>query len=217
MILRGMQSLLGRLYDVETRFDVYDFLITDRSLLRHWEDERAPLPVDESLLLAESADGAAVALYIDAEVLGRLERADPFGELNDTNLADYCTALEGVSHFLYCTWRLHADAPVSLLELETQAEVDKYWTSVFLIASQQGGGYPWRVFERLFGTVGYAAGLEGEQLQRYRTANRCAAQYCRRLERRFLRRGGARIEALLRELRRFYRMGAAAKLRHAVA
>ena len=30
MVLRGLQSLLGRLYDVELRYDVYDFLVTDR-------------------------------------------------------------------------------------------------------------------------------------------------------------------------------------------
>jgi hypothetical protein len=37
------------------------------------------------------------------------------------------------------------------------------------------------------------------------------------LERRFVQRGEARIEALLRELRKFYRLGATAKLRHALA
>jgi hypothetical protein len=49
------------------------------------------------------------------------------------------------------------------------------------------------------------------------TAHRHAARYCRRLERRFVRRGALRIEALVRELRRFYRLGGAGKLRHAMA
>jgi len=30
MVLRGLQSLLERLYDVELQYDVYDFLVTDR-------------------------------------------------------------------------------------------------------------------------------------------------------------------------------------------
>jgi len=30
MVLRGLQSLLGRLYDVELGYDVYDFLVTGR-------------------------------------------------------------------------------------------------------------------------------------------------------------------------------------------
>ncbi len=100
-------------------------------------NERRPL--DEELLLAESADGAGVALYLDPEVLRRLEAADPHRALTEGNLADYCTALEGVSHFVYSTWGLERDMPVSLLELETQAEVDKYAITVFLLAGQQAG------------------------------------------------------------------------------
>jgi hypothetical protein len=217
MVLRSLQSLLGRLYDVDLGYDVYDFLVTDRRSLAGVtpaNDQRSP---DEELLLAETADGAGVALYIDPRVLRRLEQADPLGELTEDNLADYCTALEGVSHFVYSTWRLDRDAPISLLELETQAEVDKYAATVFLVADQQGGSYPAQVHARLFDRVNFDSRLEPEQYDRYRTAHRCAANYCRRLERQFVSRGKARTEALVRELRKFYRLGSAAKLRYALA
>jgi hypothetical protein len=217
MVLRGLQTLLGRLYDVSLDYDVYDFLVTDRRAL----GGHAPVPgaraPEEELLLAETADGAGVALYIDAALLRRLERADPLGELTEDNLADYCTALEGVSHFLYTTWRLDRDAPVSLLELETQAEVDKYAATVFLVASQQGGSYPTQVHTRLFDRVAFDSQLEPDEYDRYRTAHQCAARYCRALERRFVSRGETRVEALVRELRKFYRLGSTAKLRHALA
>jgi hypothetical protein len=212
-----MQSLLGRLYDVDLQYDVDDFLVTDRSALHGISRDNESRTLDEELLLAETPDGARVALYLDAALLARLDSADPLGALTDSNLADYCTALEGVSHFVYTTWRLGRDAPVSLLELETQAEVDKYATTVFLLAHQQGGGYPSQVHSRLFDRVSFDQRLEPEQYHRYRTAHRCAARYCRKLERRFVQRGEARIEALLRELRAFYRLGSAAKLRHALA
>ncbi len=212
-----MQSLLGRLYDVDVRHDVADFLITDRRALRHITPENDTRALDEELLVAETADGAGVALYLDPGLLQRLESADPLGALSESNIADYCTALEGVSHFLYTAWRLDGDASVSLLELETQAEVDKYAATVFLLAHQQGGAYPVQVHPRLFDHVSFDARLEPEQYDRYRTAHRCAARYCRGLERRFVQRGEARIEALLRELRKFYRLGSTAKLRHALA
>ena len=217
MVLHGLQSLLGRLYDVELNYDVYDYLVTDRRALRGLapaDDARAG---EEELLLAETADGAGVALYLDPGLLRRLEGADPVGALTENNLADYCTALEGVSHFVYTTWRLDRDLPVSLLELETQAEVDKYAVTVFLLADQQGGGYPAQVHPRLFDRVSFDARLEPDQYHRYRTAHRCAAQYCRRLERRFVTRGEPRIEALVRELRKFYRLGCTEKIRHALA
>lgn len=218
MVLRGLQALLGRLYDVELSHDVYDFLITDRHAVGASSNEQRTL--DEELLLAETTDGAGagVALYLDPELLGRLEAADPHDALTESNLADYCTALEGVSHFVYSTWGLERDMPVSLLELETQAEVDKYAVTVFLLAAQQEGQpYPAQVHGRLFDRVSFDARLEPEQYERYRTAHRCAAHYCRRLERRFVNRGKPKIEAMVRELRSFYRLRHAAKLRHALA
>jgi len=217
MVLHGLQSLLERLYDVDIDYDVYDFLVTDRRSLPDLVPENDTRASDEELLLAETPDGAGIALYLDPSVLGRLEGADPVGALTEHNLADYCTALEGVSHFVYSAWRLDRDLPVSLLELETQAEVDKYAITVFLLAGQQGGGYPAQVHPRLFDRVSYDARLEPDQYHRYRTAHRCAAQYCRRLERRFVTRGQARIEALVRELRKFYRLGSTEKLRYALA
>ena len=217
MVLRGLQSLLHRLYDVEPDHDVYDFLITDRGVLARFEtdDDRT---LEEELLLAETIDGsgAGVALFLDAALLKRLEEADPVGALTDENLADYCTALEGVSHFVYSTWRISRGLPVSLLELETQAEVDKYAVTVFLTALQQRGHYPTHVHNRLFDRVSFDASLDAHQYERYRTAHRCAARFCRELERRFVNRGVARIEALVRELRKFYRLGSAQKLRYAL-
>ena len=218
MVLRGLQTLLGRLYDVDLPYDVYDFLITDRrSVDAASNDDRVQ---DEELLLAETTDGsgAGVALYLDPGLLSRLEAADPHHALNEHNLADYCTALEGVSHFVYSTWGLQRDLPVSLLELETQAEVDKYAVTVFLLAAQQEGrSYPAQVHARLFDRVSFDARLEPHQYERYRTAHALAARYCRRLEQRFVNRGTPKIEALVRELRGFFRLRHAAKLRHALA
>jgi hypothetical protein len=215
MVLNALQSMLARLYDVEIKHDVYDYLVTDRRDLENRNPVNDTRELEEELLIAETPDGAGVALYLDPALLRRLEGADPVGALTESNLSDYCTALEGVSHFVYSTWKLDRDSPVSLLELETQAEVDKYAVTVFLVARQQGGGYPVQVHARLFDRVSFDARLDADQFQRYRMAHRSAAYYCRKLEHRFVSRGQTRIEALLRELRRFYRLGSAAKLRHA--
>src|ERR1700722_5488625 len=79
MVLRGLQSLLGRLYDVELNYDVYDYLVTDRREVAGGTDAAAAAAhdVEEELLLAETPDGAGVALYLDPGLLRRLERADP--------------------------------------------------------------------------------------------------------------------------------------------
>jgi hypothetical protein len=217
MILRGMQELLARLYDVDVSYDVYDFLTTDPSFVAGLDRGAEHRELDEQLLLAETADGAGMSLYLEKALLARLELDDPIGALSESNLADYCTALEGVSHFMYAAWRIGSGAPMSLLELETQAEVDKYAATVFLLADQRGGEFPAEVHARLFESASFDPHLAPNQRQRYETASRCAARFCRSLERRFVSRGAPRVEALVRELRRFYRLGAGAKMRHGFA
>jgi hypothetical protein len=217
MVARRLQRLLETLYDVDTNCDVQDFLVTDRGRLqglRPCNDERCN---DEQLLLSQTEEGAELCLFIDGPVLRRLELRDPERALTERNLADFCTALEGVSHFLYAAWRLQQDDPLSLLELETQAEVDKYALTVLLLASQAQGSYPGYAFARLFDAARFDSRLNAEQLDRYAAAHRSAARYCRYLERRFVTRGRARMEDLLRELRKFYRLGHSAKLDYALA
>ena len=81
MVLHGLQSLLGRLYDVDLNYDVYDFLVTDRRALQGVAPGNDARASEEELLLAETADGAGVALYLDPELVaaarGRGSRSAP--------------------------------------------------------------------------------------------------------------------------------------------
>ncbi len=210
MVLQQLQGLLARLYAVPSEYAVADFVTTDRSQVSNGHHQ--PL-TDEQVLIKEVADGLQVSVYVAAEVLDRLAVDNPIDALSDSNLSDYCTALEGVSHFHYLTWRVtHADS-VSLLELELQAEVDKYAAAMWLFTSQRNGRFPETLHERMFHRVCYHAALDAESATRYREANRCAARFCRELEEKFLRCRRVQPEAWLQELRKFYRLGHAQKLR----
>ena len=147
MILRQIQDLIGDIYDVSIAHDVYDFLVTDRTCLP--AGARAGQS-DEQLLVAEESDAVGVSLYLDPALLERLQRADPIRALNQGNVADYWTALEGVSHFLYFAWNAGHDKPVSLLELELQAEIDKYVASYWLLRRQFPQRFPAELMRILF-------------------------------------------------------------------
>lgn len=212
-LLGEMQQLLARVYDTAIEHDVGDFLITDRDVLAERSGARAL--TDEQLVIVESADdGVELGLYIDAAVLDRLARRSPFDVLDESNLQDYCTALEGVSHFHYVIWSSTRQRPVSLLELELQAEVDKYVTGLQLLARQGGGRYVPDWHRRLFDRAGYAGGLDRTSLQRYVLANRHAARFCRALDERYLKTRRTSVVGWLQALRRFYRYGHGEKLRH---
>lgn len=214
MVLAEMQALLARLYDAPVEHDVCDFLITDSRNLELRSGGRCV--TDEQLVIVEpaAADEGSVrlALYVDAAVIARLHAANPFACLDAGNLADFCTAFEGVSHFHYVAWSIGRERAVSLLELELQAEVDKYAGALSLLTEQRAGRYPATLHRALFERVRFVPGLDREQLGRYRLANGQAAKFCRRLDERYLLRRRVRAENWLGALRRFYRLDQRGKL-----
>lgn len=215
MLLRELQGMLAGLYDAPAQHDVHDFLITDPVQAAALQGAARAPATDEQLLLVEDEEGVELSLYVDRAVLERLLEHCPLRALGDANLADYCTALEGVSHFHYLVWSAVRERHVSLLELELQAEVDKYASALRLLLAQRAGRFPEELYGRLFEGVSFLPTLAPEERARYEEAHRYAARFCRRLEERFLRRRQARPEAMVAELRSFYRLGRHAKLRHA--
>ena len=211
LLLQPMQDLLAGIYDLPTEYRVHDFLFTERERLP--EGMRASA-AEEQLLVLEQGGDAAVGLYLDPRLLERLRAANPLEALHGGNLADYWTALEGVSHFLYLAWNAGHDKPVSILELELQAEVDKYVTSWWLLRRQWPHSYPAGLHRLLFERTRIAPELAGERAELYREANQYAARFCRRLERQLSDRQRRVHSEALAGLRRFYRLNRERKLKH---
>jgi hypothetical protein len=213
MILSHLQAMLARLYDAPVAHDVRDYLITDRKRLRELTGIAARDAHDEQVVLVQDDAGLRVGVFIDEAVIARLVQRDPLRALDESNLSEYCTALEGVSHFHYLIWSLERGRDVSMLELEVQADVDKYVSALALITEQRDGEFPGDLHTRLFHRVRFMAQKDESVRSRYEEANRHAARFCRALDERFLRRRRARPEAWLGELRKFFRLGHQAKLR----
>lgn len=213
MLLRELQALLARINDAAVAEDVCDYLITDRDQLGHWHAPSAAAATPEALLVAEQDGALDMGLFLDSALLARLTESAPLERLDDDNLEDFCTALEGVSHFNCVAWCAARGWSVSLLGLEMQAEIDKYAATVLLTGTQRGGALMRGLYGRLFERVRFRDDLDAALRAIYLEANRYAARFCRRLEDRFLRRREARVLEMLGELRRFYRLGDAGKLR----
>ena len=214
MLLSRLQHLIGGIYDVSIAHDVYDFLVTDR---RQLPSGARGGTAEEELLVAQPAEGElALSLYLDPQLLQRLSREDPLVRLHAGNVADWWTALEGVSHFLYLVWNAGHDKPVSLLELEMQAEVDKYVASYWLLRRQAPGHFPAELPHLLFARTRVAESLAGGRRALYEEASRYAEKFCRRLERMLVRarhggEGCCASSEVLTQLRRFYRLTNARK------
>lgn len=185
---RRIQAHLERLYGVDAP-DVDDFV--------------KPQPDGREVVLVRESDGELeVAVHLPEDVL----------EAHQPSLDGLCQVAEGVSHFMYLAERARRGLPTTWLELELQAEIDKY----ALLARLGGGDFDRaraaHLRERLFVHVSFTHAEGTEHGERYRVANQVGARFAEKLER-LASRGGQ----VLRALRDFYGAGQREKLEIAMA
>jgi len=125
-----------------------------------------------------------------------------------------CQVVEGVSHFVYVVERARRELPTTQLELELQAEVDKFVVLALATRRDDGAIDLERVRalrERLFERVRFLHPEGTEPGDRYRLANRVAAQFATSLL--HVLQGDARAPARMTSvLRRFFEAGLREKL-----
>ena len=202
-LLVDVQRRLEALYALPAESPVTDFLIP--------QEAATHLPGGGSrTLVHQEGDFVSLGVVLERQVGEELAGADPRERLDTANLGAFSTLTEEVSHFLYLLYCARADRPATELELELQAEVDKYLTVAFLLSLQNEGAMSAELRRLLFRSYRLRDGLSRESAERYETASRLADRYCGWLERRFLR--AARLGDLAREARAFYRLAQRQKL-----
>jgi hypothetical protein len=151
----------------------------------------------EALRLRHARDGA-----LEIEV-----RTPPISTAR--KLDELCQLIEGVSHFVYVADRARRKLPVTQLELELQAEIDKY---MLLVLSKESFDIELAhvLHLQLYERVQFSH-PEGTVLgDRYRLANDLAARFVKRMELRYAKKG--RRAELRDAMARFYGMGQAEKI-----
>lgn len=168
--LRALFRGLEALYQTETGLDPHTLLLPYAA-----ETDQ----VREVLFLREDDEGLEVGLALDRTVLEQLESTPAHHVLEDERLGETLPVLEGLSHLVYVAEAARCERPISGLELETQAEVDKLALCLL---------HRWpraRVdFERLVDRLYYRfelAPMDASLERRYQTANRLALAFSRRL------------------------------------
>jgi hypothetical protein len=192
--LRRIQSELERFYGLERAPNVTRFVREGDQGSR------------EVVLLRESADELEIALVLPPES----KQIPAGGALSDI----WLQVAEGVSHFLYLVERARVSLPVTQLELELQAEVDKFVLSLGFSGFSASGSPATDargLIERMFDSPRFLDPEDSEAGARYRLAHHLAARFVSRVV-------VANDRGRARErLRAFYRAGQADKIRLASA
>lgn len=207
-MLDALHGTLETIYQTDCGHQFSDYLVTDRELANCLSKLPLAASVEETVLVSQDEEGLAVSVFLDEALLSRLAGHNPIDDLQPEALADLALVLEGVSHFNYIALCAREDREVTMLELELQAEVDKYVATSTLALQQDDVALTRLLHRRLFADVSYHDSLSAAERERYRTANDYAARFCHRLRERL---GSDRA---LQELRHFYRLTQAQKISH---
>lgn len=213
-VLASLQRTIEALHDVSSNLDVTAYVVDD---VQRRDMPGAVEGLPEQLFV-RSCDGAVeMALYVAPSIVAQLEKDPPEACLHAGNLESFCIALEGVSHFVLVAWRAQHNLSVSALELEIQAEVDKF-VSAWLMLTQQHPDGPQTAREcalllygQLFNHYALRDALPTDEWDRYVTASRVAAGFCRLLTRKHgkhFSQGG-----IINDARTFFRQSLADKIR----
>jgi len=158
----------------------------------------------EQLIVRQSTDDLELVVLLPEASVQALAANDRHGEMDA-----YLGAIEGISHFIHLAERARTQLPTTLLELELQAEVDKF--TILADSAEAVAVLPaeelQNLHRRLYEDVRYLYAAATERGERYRLANDLAARLWSQLLAQ--RRGDWTLDVL----RRFYRAGQAEKIR----
>lgn len=196
---------------------------TQRRLVEYYRLPRMPL-VGE-FVRPSSADGRERLRVREAAGVLEMALELPVGALSlpavaldrrrHAELDRLCQLVEGVSHFVLLADRAQRDCSTTELELELQAELDKYLLLAVAPTRPLARAERRALRSRLFWQVRFNHSSQTIRGQRYRLAHRLAWRLTRRFERRYLQE--ARHAELRCELQRLYRVGQGDKIAAAMA
>ena len=200
-MLNSIFRHIDRVYGLELEVDIEDFLISSDTCARLGQDSaRAAVLVREG----QSHEELELGVYLGEEALDQLTEIDLTTSLCPASFELLVTAIEEVSHFAYLHYSALRERRVTQLELELQAEVDKFIITWMILLASRNDGEPRNLLERLFGDFEIRRELEPMTRERYQAATSLAARYCTHVVQAALSRD--RLSALLPELRSFYRL-----------
>ena len=207
-MLESILHHIDKLYVLDLNVDIRDFLVSRETCDRLGGD-----PDRGSVLVRQREDEEVeLGLYIDEADLERLTEVDIASTpMPPASFELLLLAIEEVSHFAYLAFSASREKRVTELELELQAEVDKYVTFALLHASENQGRVPRDLLDRLFSDFIVRPNLDDERRERYLAASSLASRYCASVVQQALE-SETGLAPLLAELRSFYRLSQRGKI-----
>jgi hypothetical protein len=213
MLIEKVQQYFEKLYDIRSNHRAINYLVDHHQAIKLLSlHPDAPIPDEMFLVSQNDDDEAEIALYLHPKIIQNLEKNNPFININENNLNDFCLMMEGVSHFSYFLYQTDQDHKITQLEMELQAEIDKFMMFYIYLESVNDPKFCKNLFDQLFEKFSLLENLNYEEQHRYLQASSLAARYCNKLKEYFPNREN--IPELITELRSLYRLNQQDKIHH---
>lgn len=212
-LTNALQHRLEVLYDLDLPARVADHVFSDAELAQRLRGA-GQRPAREQLLLQQGGDELSLSLYLDRQLLQPLIERNPLRAFELDLLDAFAAVIEGVSHFVCVVWHALHHRPCTQLELELQAEVDKF-ALLHQLWREQRADSPQPLLACLFENIRFEHGLDAAESERYRLASHYAERYCGAMQQRY--QGRLDHPQARTQLRRFYRSPQTEKVRCALS
>ena len=193
-------------YDLDIPYQIEQFVCSDKAVAERLAGSRGESDTqraaigDELVFIQQDNNTLEFTVYVDEALLSSVD------DNAECELDNLCTVVEGASHALCLLWHAHHDRQIRPIDLELQAEIDKF---MILVDNQRSRVGRRDLHRRLFANSRYVDEPGTELFERYQTATKMASRYCQWLETQFLKDDAN--EQLTQELARFYRLSGRAK------
>lgn len=205
--LTMLQLTLENYYDIDPPYSISEFVCHSAQTDTGSLNCKGTTP--EMLVYREDGTNLDISLFLNPSLLTDI-CTETYKQSWTGNLFDNgCIVLEGASHFLYMVFNAHYDRQVSMLDLELQAEIDKF---LFAVLDTRYSDAPDKLLHRLFCEVSYREDLSDALRHRYQQANDLAHSYCQWLHDTYELKSNNK--SLLTEVGKIYRLNGTAKQEH---
>jgi hypothetical protein len=179
-----LQKKIEKIYRLHSCPEALQYMISPKQFrkLSKFSDNPQVIYVDEG-------QDATMGIYLGPSLFRQIKKKSKI-----FSFQDFCVMAEEISHFIYLIWSKSNEKKINLLDLEVQAEIDK-----FILASEFFGSKE-EIFEKMFEKFNMRKNLQPEEEERYFTANRLGKKFAIEMLRKKLS-----ISRRMNWLRLFYR------------
>lgn len=213
VLINKVQNQLEKIYGIKLDQRACEYLINQEEARNYLKvPTQHKIPKELFFVRKPEEDTVEIALFLDVNLIKNLQENDPYQALNHKNLSDFCILIEGISHFVYFLWKAGQNKSITQLEMELQAEIDKFIMLFFYLQSDHTPQAVWQLFESLFENFKLFENLSKESKERYVTASHLASRFCYNFKKHH--EATKKIDSLVDELRQFYNFSQQEKIQY---